>query len=110
VEFFYPRIACGPALLESRIPEWFNDKSTNSFGTIQMHTDFGSDDEWEGYALFIVYEFHEPDRNKKKKKKNKNKRSMSMGILILEYLMAAILNFRTLFVNFKPMKLILKNP
>jgi hypothetical protein len=74
VEFFYPRIACGPALLESRIPEWFNDKSTNSFGTIQMHTDFGSDDEWEGYALFIVYEFHEPDRNKKKKKKKQKQK------------------------------------
>jgi low temperature requirement protein LtrA len=40
----------------------------------------------------------------------KNKRSMSMGILILEYLMAAILIFLTFFVNFKPMKLILENP
>jgi hypothetical protein len=63
---FYADVACGPALLGSGIPEWFNDKSTNSSGTIQMHTDLGSYDEWEGYALFIVYEFHEPDRNRKK--------------------------------------------
>jgi len=40
----------------------------------------------------------------------KNKRSMSMGILILEYLMAAILIFLALFVNFQPIKLILENP
>ncbi|XP_059428989.1 TMV resistance protein N-like [Corylus avellana] len=60
LEYLYPEVACGPALVGSGIPEWFNVKSTNSFGTIQLHSDLGSDMDWEGYALFIVYEFHEP--------------------------------------------------
>jgi hypothetical protein len=50
------------------IPEWFNHKSRNSFGRIQMHTDLGSD-EWKGYALFIVYQVHEPDSYPKKRRK-----------------------------------------
>ncbi|XP_062171839.1 disease resistance protein RUN1-like isoform X2 [Alnus glutinosa] len=69
----YTEVACGPALLGSGIPEWFNDKSTNSSETIQMHTYLGFDGwnwnewkKWKGYALFIVYEFHEPDRNREK--------------------------------------------
>lgn len=65
--FSFTPVACGPALLGSGIPEWFNDKSTNSSGTIPMHIDFGSY-RWMQYALFIVYEFHEPDRNRKKQK------------------------------------------
>jgi hypothetical protein len=63
-------VACGPALVGSGIPEWFNDKSTNSFGRIQMHTDLGSD-QWKGYALFIVYEFHEPHTHPRKRRKVK---------------------------------------
>jgi hypothetical protein len=70
-------VACGPALLGSGIPEWFNDKSTNSSGTIQMHTDLGSYDGWTGYALFIVYEFHEPDRNREKQKVDEHGNSNS---------------------------------
>jgi Leucine-rich repeat (LRR) protein len=59
VETIFTVLVCGPALVGSGIPEWFNDKITNSLGTIQMQTDLGSDDEWEGYALFIVYQVHE---------------------------------------------------
>ncbi|XP_062170945.1 disease resistance protein RPV1-like [Alnus glutinosa] len=77
-------LECGLALLGSGIPEWFNDKSTNSSGTIQMHTDLGSDedewdewDEWKGYALFIVYEFHVPDSNRKKQKVHEHGNSNS---------------------------------
>jgi hypothetical protein len=61
-------VACGPALVGSGIPEWFNDKSANSIGTIQMHTDLGSD-EWKGYAFFIVYQFHEPHNYPQKRRK-----------------------------------------
>ncbi|KAB8915425.1 hypothetical protein FH972_026808 [Carpinus fangiana] len=53
-------IACGPTLLGSRIPEWFDDKSTNSFGRIQIQANLGSNGYRKGYALFIVYEFHKP--------------------------------------------------
>jgi hypothetical protein len=69
-QVFYDVVAYGPALLASgsRIPEWFNDRSTNSFGTIQMHIDLGSY-EWEGYALFIVYQVHEPDAYPNKRRK-----------------------------------------
>jgi hypothetical protein len=52
-------VACGPALVGSGIPKWFNHKSRNSFGRIEMHTDLGSE-EWKGYALFIVYQVREP--------------------------------------------------
>jgi hypothetical protein len=71
-KYLKTEVACGPALLGSGIPEWFNDKSTNSSGTIQMCTD-----EWKGYALFIVYEFHEPDRNRKKQKVDEHGNSNS---------------------------------
>jgi Leucine-rich repeat (LRR) protein len=74
--FITSDVACGPALVGSGIPEWFNDKSTNSFGTIRMHTDLGSD-RWKGYALFIVYEFHEPDRNRRKLKVHEHGNSNS---------------------------------
>jgi hypothetical protein len=76
IPYFVTKVACGPALLGSGIPEWFNDKSTNSFGTIQMHIDLGSYG-WKGYALFIVYEFHEPDRNRKKQKVDEHGNSNS---------------------------------
>jgi hypothetical protein len=62
-------VACGPALVGSGIPEWFNDKSTNSFGTIQVHTDLRSD----LYALFIVYEFHETHTHTHPRKRRKHK-------------------------------------
>jgi hypothetical protein len=55
----------------SGIPGWFNNKSTNSFGTIQVHTDLGSDKYRKGYALFIVYEFHEPHTHPRKRRKHK---------------------------------------
>jgi hypothetical protein len=59
LEGFYPRPVCGPALVGSEIPEWFNDKSTNSKSRgKRMHTD-----EWKGYALFIVYQVHEHDEH-----------------------------------------------
>jgi hypothetical protein len=77
LECFDTSVACGPALLGSGIPEWFNDKSTNSSGTIQMHTDLGSYDGWTGYALFIVYEFHKPDRNREKQKVDEHGNSNS---------------------------------
>jgi hypothetical protein len=68
---FYTEVACGPTtLVGSEIPEWFNDKSTNLFGTVQMHTYLGSN-EWKGYALFIVYQFCEPDTYPRKKRKQK---------------------------------------
>ncbi|KAE8125040.1 hypothetical protein FH972_019877 [Carpinus fangiana] len=77
---FYPDIECGPAsLVGSGIPEWFNDKSTNSsFGTIQLHSDLGEDgiDQWRdemGYAVFIVYEFHEPHTHTHPRKRRKVK-------------------------------------
>ncbi|XP_062171852.1 TMV resistance protein N-like [Alnus glutinosa] len=73
---FRTQVACGPALLGSGIPEWFNDKSTNSSGTIQMHTDW-TPLRLMGYALFIVYEFHEPDRNRKKQKVDEHGNSNS---------------------------------
>ncbi|XP_059428990.1 TMV resistance protein N-like [Corylus avellana] len=59
---FYDLEACGPALVGSGIPKWFKDKSSNWFGRIQLHTDFSSVKwwTWKGYALFIVYEIHEP--------------------------------------------------
>ena len=69
LEYFYPEVACGPALVGSGIPEWFNDKSTNSFGTIQVNTDLGSDKYRKGYALFIVYEFHEPHTTHPRKRR-----------------------------------------
>jgi hypothetical protein len=59
LEIFDAEVACSPALVGSGILEWFNNKSTNSFGTIQLHSDLGSDEYWKGYALFIVYEFHD---------------------------------------------------
>ncbi|XP_059429710.1 disease resistance protein RPV1-like [Corylus avellana] len=67
----FDHIACGPALVGSGIPEWFNDKSTNSFGTIHLHSDFGSDKyrTWKGYAVFIVYEFHEPHTTHPRKRR-----------------------------------------
>jgi hypothetical protein len=77
MKIFHTSVACCPALLGSGIPEWFNDKSTNSSVTIQMHTDLGSYDGWTGYALFIVYEFHEPDRNRKKQKVHEHGNSNS---------------------------------
>ncbi|KAE8037440.1 hypothetical protein FH972_010025 [Carpinus fangiana] len=76
---YYPVIECGPAsLVGSGIPEWFNDKSTNSsFGTIQLHSDLGTDiDQWRygmGYAVFIVYEFHEPHTHTHPRKRRKVK-------------------------------------
>ncbi|XP_059429876.1 TMV resistance protein N-like [Corylus avellana] len=76
-EDFVP-IACGPPLVGSRIPEWFNDKSTNSFGTIQMHSDVGLDGYFwhcKGYALFIVYEFHDPHTDPRKVDKHGNSNS-----------------------------------
>ncbi|KAE8037648.1 hypothetical protein FH972_010221 [Carpinus fangiana] len=61
---FGPEVACGPALVGAGIPKWFNDKSTNSLGAIQLHSDLGFNKwcvlEGKGYAVFIVYEFHEP--------------------------------------------------
>jgi hypothetical protein len=66
LETFFTMLVCGPALVESGIPEWFNDKSTNSFGTIRIHTDLGSD-EWKGYAIFIVYQVPEPRKRRKRK-------------------------------------------
>jgi hypothetical protein len=83
-KFFHTSVACGPALLGSGIPEWFNDKSTDSSGTIRMHIYLGFDGwnwnewkKWKGYALFIVYEFHEPDRNRKKQKVDEHGNSNS---------------------------------
>jgi hypothetical protein len=67
-ETFFTMVGCGPALVGYGIPKWFNDKSTKSFGTIRMHTDLGSD-EWKGYALFIVYQVHEPDTYPKRRRK-----------------------------------------
>jgi hypothetical protein len=75
--YFKTKVACGPALLGSGIPEWFNDKSANSSGTIQMHIDLGLYNKWTGFALFIVYEFHEPDRNRKKQKVDEHGNSNS---------------------------------
>jgi hypothetical protein len=66
-------VACGSALLGSGIPEWFNDKSAYSSGTIPIRTYGG----WRGCALFIVYEFHEPDRNRKKQKVDEHGNSNS---------------------------------
>ncbi|XP_062147814.1 disease resistance-like protein DSC1 [Alnus glutinosa] len=57
---FFTEVACGPALLGSRIPEWINDKSTNSSGTIQMHTDLGLD-EWKGLSLVAALSRDFPD-------------------------------------------------
>jgi hypothetical protein len=76
IQSFGTEVVCGRALLGSGIPEWFNDKSTNSSGTIQMHTDWSSFLRM-GYALFIVYEFHEPDRNRKKQKVDEHGNSNS---------------------------------
>ncbi|KAB8915428.1 hypothetical protein FH972_026811 [Carpinus fangiana] len=73
----YPAIECGLAsLVGSGIPEWFNDKSTSSFGKIQLHSDLGSavrylQWKWKGYALFIVYEFHKPHTRPRKRRKPK---------------------------------------
>ncbi|KAE8037437.1 hypothetical protein FH972_010024 [Carpinus fangiana] len=69
-------VACGHALLGSDyqsngIPDWFNPRSTNSFGTIQIHTDLDLEfdlDEWKGYASFIVYQFHESETYPSKKR------------------------------------------
>ncbi|KAE8037439.1 hypothetical protein FH972_010027 [Carpinus fangiana] len=76
----YPDIECGPAsLVGSGIPEWFNDKRTDSFGTIQLHSDLGEDGIYQrmdgmGYAVFIVYEFHdEPHTHTHPRKRRKVK-------------------------------------
>ncbi|XP_059428994.1 TMV resistance protein N-like [Corylus avellana] len=63
------QITCGRALVGSGIPEWFNIKSTNLFGTIQLHSYLGSDKYWKGYAVFIVYEFHEPHTTHPRKRR-----------------------------------------
>ncbi|KAE8037435.1 hypothetical protein FH972_010022 [Carpinus fangiana] len=67
-------VECGPPLVGSGIPEWFNDKSTNSsFGTIQLHSDLGEKWTWKGYAVFIVYEFHDEPHTTHPRKRRKVK-------------------------------------
>jgi hypothetical protein len=98
----------------SGIPEWFNDKSTNSFGTIQLHSDLGSDEwwEWSGRGmLFLLFMNFMMSLTLLIQEREEKSRSMSgRGIQILQHLMALILIFPTLFVNFKPMELMLKEP